>query len=159
LPRSQGTAVFLDRDPETTPLALSALVKHMRVLQENVILLTIDTASVPYLPFAENLKFDNLGNDEDGIVQVTCTIGYMDQPDVPKVMRAIAATRKLDFDVAPYRATYFLSQMELRPGDGPGMPRWRKTLFIATSHLASDPADHFGLPSDRAVLLGSKLAI
>ena len=36
--------------------------------------------------------------------------------------------------------------MELRPGDAPGLARWRKRLFIATSHITADAAEGFFLP-------------
>jgi KUP system potassium uptake protein len=158
LPRTHGTAVFLDRDPQAAPLAMRALVKHMHTLHEHVILLTLETASVPHMKPGDLLTFNNLGHG-DGIVQITATFGFMDEPDVPKVMRAISDTGELDFKVSSYHATYFLSQIELRRGDGPGMARWRKALFVACSHLATDSADYFRLPSDRAIVLGSKLEI
>jgi KUP system potassium uptake protein len=34
------------------------------------------------------------------------------------------------------------------------MAPWRKRLFIATSHITADAAEHFCLPRDRVVLIG-----
>jgi len=53
--------------------------------------------------------------------------------------------------------SYFLSTIELRRGDTPGMSRWRKNLFLATAHLTADAADHFRLPRDRTVIMGSRI--
>jgi KUP system potassium uptake protein len=39
------------------------------------------------------------------------------------------------------------------------MAAWRKRLFIATSHLTADAAEHFGLPLDRTVTVGSQIEI
>ena len=43
--------------------------------------------------------------------------------------------------------------------DAPGMPRWRKRLFLATTHIAADAGDYFQLPRSRTVLLGSAIEI
>ena len=56
-------------------------------------------------------------------------------------------------------ATYFLSTIELRVGDAPGMARWRKRLFIATSRITADAAEYFGLPRDRTVIMGSHIDV
>ena len=39
------------------------------------------------------------------------------------------------------------------------MARWRKRLFIATAHVTADAAEHFGLPRDRTILLGSHVDV
>jgi KUP system potassium uptake protein len=39
------------------------------------------------------------------------------------------------------------------------MPRWRKRLFLATTHIAADAVDYFQLPRSRTVLLGSAIEI
>lgn len=159
LPRSRGTAVFLDRDPHSTPLAMRALVKHLRTLPERVIVLTLETAPAPHLPPGGILEFVNPGDKNDGIVQVTVTFGYMDTPDVPKAMRAIDESGALDFKVSAYSSTYYLSHIELVRGQDNGMARWQKVLFIALTHVASNPAVYFKLPQERAVVLGSTLEI
>ena len=33
--------------------------------------------------------------------------------------------------------------------------RWRKMLFVALPHNAANPADRFGLPAERTVVMGS----
>jgi KUP system potassium uptake protein len=55
--------------------------------------------------------------------------------------------------------SYFLSTIELRPGSKPGVTRWRKRLFIATSRLTADAAEYFQLPRDRTVIMGSRIEI
>jgi KUP system potassium uptake protein len=158
IPRTEGTAVFLDRDPNATPLAMRALVKHLRVLPEQTIVLTIDTADVPHLDPSESLSFVRLG-EQDGIVRVRATYGYMDTPDVQRVMRAIDESGKLSFRVSPYHSTYYLSHVELHKGERSEMQRWQRAVFIASSRISSDPAAYFRLPPERAVILGSNLEL
>jgi KUP system potassium uptake protein len=39
------------------------------------------------------------------------------------------------------------------------MAAWRKLLFIATSYITADAAEHFGLPRDRTVIMGSHIEV
>jgi KUP system potassium uptake protein len=57
------------------------------------------------------------------------------------------------------QASYFLSTIDLLPGDAPGLSRWRKRLFLATARITADAAEHFGLPRDRTVVIGSRIEV
>jgi KUP system potassium uptake protein len=39
------------------------------------------------------------------------------------------------------------------------MARWRKYIFLATSGITADAAEHFGLPRDRTVIMGSVVEV
>jgi KUP system potassium uptake protein len=39
------------------------------------------------------------------------------------------------------KLSYFLSRIELARGSAPGMSRWRKRLFVATSRITADAAE------------------
>ncbi len=158
LPRAPGTAVFMDRDPDSVPLAMRACVDHLHTLPENVLILTLNTASVPHMSVGDLIQFDDLGYD-DGIARVEVTLGYMDRPKVPLIVKAIEETGEMSFDIDADTATYFLSTVEVQSGHVPGLPKWQKPIFIATSHIASDPANYFALPQERTVILGSKIEI
>jgi KUP system potassium uptake protein len=104
------------------------------------------------------LVIDGLGYTDDGILHATARFGYADGSDVPAVLARIAergGEAAVDLD----RATYFLSTIELDQTDAPGMSAWRKRLFLATSTLTADAADHFGLPRERTVRLGSRIPL
>jgi KUP system potassium uptake protein len=49
--------------------------------------------------------------------------------------------------------------MTIIASEAPGMPRWRKALFITMARNASSPIAHFRLPSDRTVIMGSQVAL
>jgi K+ transporter len=36
---------------------------------------------------------------------------------------------------------------------------WRKRLFIPTSYITADAAEHFSLPRDRTVIMGSHIDV
>ncbi|WP_326772784.1 potassium transporter Kup [Streptomyces sp. NBC_01445] len=153
-----GTAVFLNRGKETTPLAMRANVVHNHVRHEQVVILALQTEPVPRVPADQRVVVDDLGYADDGIVHVTARFGYMETPDVPGLL----ATLDPDETEGPLQldqASYFLSKIELRRGKAPTMAPWRKRLFIATSYITSDAAEYFSLPRDRTVIMGSHIEV
>ena len=158
LQRVPGTAVFLNRGKVTAPLAMRANVEHNHILHEHVVILSIETMPVPHVPAGERLVIDDLGYKDDGITHVAARFGYMDEPNVPDVLRLI---READIEspLADDELSYFLSTIELRRGDAPGMSRWRKRLFLATSRITADAAEYFHLPRDRTVIMGSRIEL
>jgi KUP system potassium uptake protein len=156
--RIPGTAVFLNRGKETTPLAMRANVKHNRVLHEHVVIMTIETLPVPRVPDSERTAVDALGYAEDGIFHLTAHFGYMEKPNVVGALRLLDPAQT-EGKVTIDDASYFLSKLELTMGTAPNMARWRKHLFIATSYITADAADYFGLPPDRTVIMGSRIEV
>ncbi|WP_030980805.1 potassium transporter Kup [Streptomyces sp. NRRL S-1824] len=156
--RAPGTAVFLNRGKETTPLAMRANVEHNHVRHEQVVILALQTEPVPRVPADQRVVVDDLGYADDGIIHVTARIGYMETPDVPGLLAMLdpAVTEgPLQLD----QASYFLSKIELRRGKAPTMAPWRKRLFIATSYITADAAEYFSLPRDRTVIMGSHIEV
>jgi KUP system potassium uptake protein len=85
--RVPGTAVFLNSNPKTTPLALRANVEHNHVLHENVVIVSIQTERVPHIADSERLLPDDLGDHGDGITRLTARFGFQDDTDVPAALR------------------------------------------------------------------------
>jgi KUP system potassium uptake protein len=158
LPRVPGTAVFLNRGKATAPLALRANVEHNEILHEEVLILSIETMPAPHVPETERLQIDDLGYRDDRIIHVTARFGYMDQTDVPGLLPLIRGASVEG--VTPHgKLSYFVSRIELIQGHAPGMSRWRKRLFIATSRISADAAESFRLPRERTVIMGSRIEL
>jgi KUP system potassium uptake protein len=158
LHRVPGTAIFLNRGKATAPLALRANVEHNEILHEEVLILSIETMPAPHITDAERLRVDDLGYKAERIIHVTARFGYMDQTNVPDLLpliRGAAIESSLDED----RLSYFVSRIELVQGHAPGMSRWRKRLFIATSRITADAAEYFRLPRERTVIMGSRIEL
>ncbi|MDT7796566.1 MAG: system potassium uptake protein [Mycobacterium sp.] len=156
--RTPGTAVFLSRGNTTVPLALRANVRHNHVLHDHVVIVTIDTLSIPRVADSERIDIDPLGDAHDGIIHVTARFGYMETPDVRHALRALEPT-KTEGSISIDDASYFLSTIDLVKGDEPSMPAWQTNLFIATAHLSADAADSFCLPRDRTLIMGSRIEV
>ena len=158
LPRVPGTAIFLNRGKTTAPLALRANVEHNEVLHEHVFILSIETKPAPHLPAAERIAVEDLGYKDDRIVYVTASFGYMDPQNVPALLPLIRQS-DIEGPVDDGKLSYFLSHIELARGNAPGMSRWRKRLFIATSRITADAAEYFQLPRERTVIMGSRIEL
>src|SRR5262249_34378355 len=156
--RVPGIAVFLNRGKVTAPLAMRANVEHNHVLHEHVLILAIQTVPAPHVSPARRLSVDDLGYRDDRIFHVTARFGYMDTPDVPGLLPLVREA-ELESPLNDDRISYFLSTIELRRGNTPGMSRWRKRLFLATARLTADAAEHFRLPRDRTVIMGLRIEL
>jgi KUP system potassium uptake protein len=156
--RVPGTAVFLSRGNKTTPLALRANVRHNHVLHEHVVIVTIDTLSIPRVEDSERIQIDPLGDIHDGIIYVTARFGYMETPDVRHVLRLLDPER-IEGLINIDDASFFLSNIELTKAGEPSMSPWRRSLFIATSRLSTDGAEFFCLPPDRTLVEGSRIEV
>jgi KUP system potassium uptake protein len=156
--RAPGTAVFLNRNKITAPLAMGASVEHLNTLSERVVILSIETASVPHVPPAKRVAITDLGYTDDGIIHATARFGYMDRPAVPPILRQIAGA-ETELPIEDGDASYFLSTIDLTRGSSRAMSRWRKTLFLATARITADAADYFGLPRDRTVIIGARIEV
>ena len=113
---------------------------------------------VPHVPAAERIMVNDLGYQDDRIIHVTARFGYMDQPNVPGLLPLIRQAdieSPLDDDTL----SYFLSRIEIIRGNAPGMSRWRKRLFVATSRITADAAEYFQLPRERTLVMGSRIEL
>jgi len=82
----------------------------------------------------------------------------MDQQNVPGLLPLI---RQADIETPldDDKLSYFLSRIEVVRGNAPGMSRWRKRLFVATSRITADAAEYFQLPRDQTVIVGSRIEL
>ena len=158
LHRVPGTAVFLNRGKATAPLALRANVEHNQILHQHVLILAIETRPVPHIPAAGRITIDDLGYQDDRLIHVTARFGYMDQPNVPGLLSLIRDA-EIASPLEDDKLSYFLSRIELARGNAPGMSRWRKRLFIATSRITADAAEYFQLPRERTLIMGSRIEL
>jgi KUP system potassium uptake protein len=154
--RVPGTGVFLNRGKETAPLSMRACVDHLHSLPENAVILSLETLPVPRIRPKDRLEIDDLGYQDDRLTFVLAKHGYAEEYDVPRLVRQIAKAG-VECPVDAREASFYLSRVELRPSDKPGMSRWRKRLFLITALISAEPAAYFHLPRERTVTLGSEI--
>jgi len=159
LSRVPGTAVFLNADPRTTPLALRANVEHNHVLHERVLVVCIEVAHVPFVPPEERLAAYGEGDPRDRVTRLGARLGYLEAPDVPELVRLAGERGLVDLGPGDPDISYFVSRITLVPTAAPGMRRWRKLLFLAMARLASSPVEHFAMPRERTVIFGGQVPV
>jgi KUP system potassium uptake protein len=152
-PRVAGTAVFMDRAIDGIPLALLHNLKHNKVLHSQVVLLTVATEEIPYVPDEEQIEVTDLGH---GLYRVVARCGFMDDPDVPELLRNVEHP---GFDFAPDSTTYFLGRETVLATRRPGMALWRKRLFSWMTRNAQGAALFFRLPPNRVVEVGAQIEL
>jgi KUP system potassium uptake protein len=157
--RVPGTAVFLNQGETTTPLALRAEVKHSHSLHEKVVIVSVDTVSIPLIDCGDQFSVKTLGRGLCKVTHVTVRCGYRNRQDVPEALRLARKQGLLERNLDLEHASYFLSHITITPNGPGGMRRWRKKLFVAMCRNAASPIEHFGLPTERTVIMGSQIGV
>jgi KUP system potassium uptake protein len=152
-PRVHGTAVFMTSNAGVPP-SLTHYFKHAKTLHEQLMLLTVQTKSVPAVPDAK--RVEEVVHHGEGVYGVRLTYGFMETPDIPKVLgqlcdHGIAIDQK---DVS-----YFLGRESLVFTGKSKMSHPRKVFFKVMSQNAVAASAFFKLPPGRVVELGMQVEI
>jgi KUP system potassium uptake protein len=151
-PRVKGTAVFMSPGSTGIPNVLMHHMKHNQVLHEQVVLFSIRTENVPFVN-DEVLKVHEMGQ---GFFRVTAHVGFMQSPDVPKLLGACKVN---GIKTEPMLTTYYLGRQTLLTTGRTRMARWRKATFSFLSKNARSPSAFFNLPPNRVVELGLQIEL
>jgi KUP system potassium uptake protein len=154
IPRVPGTAIFLTRMADTTPLLLVRHVEQIGALQESVVTLTVKFADVPRIPRAERLDVQKLA---EGFWQITAHFGFVQVPDLTTALRqAKASGCEIDLkhaiffsarDAVVAKRTHYLAA------------RARLLLFAFMLRNAVRAVDLFRIPTDNFIEIGRLVEI
>jgi KUP system potassium uptake protein len=153
LKRVEGTAIFFRGESDGVPHALLHNLSHNKVLHERVIFMTVLSADIPFVPFAERLKIEELGHN---CYQINVRFGFQEQRDIPTVLTQCRA-HGLEFEMMA--TSFFVSRQTVIPTRGKGMALWRESLYATMSRNARDAAGYFQIPTNRVIELGSQIEI
>lgn len=150
--RVPGTAVFLFKDAGATPPALIINLRHNKVLHEQVLLVSIETADVSYVHDEDRAQVTPVG---PGMWQVVLTFGYYEKPNVPETLARLDGELALDMSTV----SYFLGRESVIPAPKGTMHAWRERLFVLQLRTASSAARFFHLPAERVFEVGTTIEI
>ena len=153
LPRVAGTAVFMTSGTDGIPNVLLHHVKHNKVLHQQVVLLSITTENIPFAVGNSSLQVREL---EHGFYRVLARVGFMQQPNVPKILARCA---KHGLETATADTTYYLGRQTLLTTGKSKVARWRKMLFSFLARNSRPPSAFFNLPPNRVVELGLQIEL
>ena len=151
--RVAGAAVFLQTDPAYAPSALMHNLKHNRVLHDRLVFVTAETTSEPRQDNSDRVTVKQLPL---GAWLVEARFGYMEQPDVPKALRACAP---FGLEIDPQQASYFLGRRVLRMSARSALPFWQQRIFIMMVNQSARAIEFFRIPPDRVVELGMQMSV
>ncbi|MEW9898272.1 low affinity potassium transporter Kup [Chitinivorax sp. PXF-14] len=151
--RVQGTAIFMASNQEGVPHALLHNLKHNKVLHERVVILTVITEDIPFVPDIDRVQISRLG---ETFYKVQASYGFKEDPEIAEILED-CSKQGLVFDMMD--TSFFLSRETLIPSDMPGMALWREKLFAIMSRNAVKATDFFKIPPNRVVELGTQVEI
>jgi KUP system potassium uptake protein len=157
--RVPGVAVYLNPNKETTPLALRAEVEHTHTLHEKVLIVSVDTVSVPHVDSFDQLMVERLGRGLFKVFYVTIRMGYHDKIDVPESLKLARMRGLLERSLDLEHASYFVSRIVITPTKAPPLRSALKKVFMVMARNAANPIEHFGLPGNRTVIMGGQIEI
>src|SRR5262249_38654602 len=121
------------------------------VLHEHVALLTIVTEEAARTRESERCSIEQL---ECGFVRMTARYGFMEQPNVPKLL---ASARLVPESLQG--VTFFLGRETMIATAHPGMARWRVHLFAFFARNAEPATRFFNIPPDSVVEIGAQIEL
>lgn len=151
--RVRGAAIFLTANAGITPSALAHHFKHNQVLHQTIVVLSVINENVPKVVEHESLDIRDLGG---GFFQVMVHNGYMQHPDIPKVIHECVA-RGVPIDIS--RCSYYVGRETVIPSSRPGMALWRKRLFLFMFTNARPITPSFRLPPNRVIEIGAEIEL
>ena len=157
--RVPGTAIYLNPGGETTPLALRGVVEHTHALHEKVLLVSVVAASVPHVSRDRRFVVTRMGHGLFQITHIAIRNGYQDTNNIPDALSLARKMGLLERNLDLEHASYFLSRITIAQTNAPGMAAWRKKMFLTMARNAASPIEHFGLPVDRTVMMGSQISV
>ena len=151
--RVPGTAIFLRGESDGVPHAMLHNLSHNKVLHERVVFLTVVMQEVPYVPEANQVRIEVLGNE---CYQMNVTYGFKNVPDIPAAL-FLAQDQGLEFEMM--ETSFFIARQTVVANPLRGMALWREHIFVAMSRHARGAADYYQIPSNRVIELGTKVEI
>jgi KUP system potassium uptake protein len=92
----------------------------------------------------------------DDLVGVTARYGYMQRPNIERVLREVAA-RGIPIDFGD--VSYVLARTRVVHGPRPTMAPWRKRLYAYLARNAYPATANYRLPRERVLEVGVQVEI
>jgi len=156
LPRIPGTGAFLTSAEDGMPLPLMNFVRHLQVLHERVLLVTLQTLDVPHASEAERVEVAPVAPE---VTRVFLRFGFMDTVHVPRALRQAVEDGKLP-GVECDHLSYFISHETVIASEKkPGMAAWREEIFALMQRNAEETASYLCVPARQVMEVGAEMEV
>jgi len=146
--------VFLSPSPDHVPPILVHHVERSRSLHENVILLTVEQATVPVVLEESRSRLTALG---DGFYRLIVSFGYMEEPLLLPALSAATRTLGISFD-GPTPRTMSGSRRSCE-GRGDHPITFLPAIFSYLNRNAVHEERRYGMPLAQVVEIGAQIDI
>jgi len=148
-----GTAVFMTSTTDIVPHAFLHNLKHNKVVHSRVIILTVITDEVPYVPQSDRLVVEKLNWN---FYIIRAHYGFKESPDVPLLLQS-CSSEGLQFNMMD--TSFFLGKERMVAGENSTMPAVTHSLFALMNRNAMTATDFFNIPANRVVELGTQIEL
>src|SRR5690606_29435095 len=136
--------------------ALLHNLKHNKVLHEQVVFLTVQSAGVPYISFSERYRLERLSRTS---WQVVARWGVKQEPNVPQLLEQFSHENR-ELELEPMQTSFDLSrQTIIVVRTLPLHLRWRRSLFAFMARNASRSTRFYKIPPNRVVEMGMQMEL
>jgi KUP system potassium uptake protein len=149
----KGAAIYMAGDSWGVPFPLLHLIKHNKVIHEQVAILTIKTKEVPWVPKKERVQIESL---ENNFYRIIAFYGFM---EIPKIKHILDACRERGIPFSITETTFVLGRETILATGDPTLSVWRERLFAFMSRNAERPTSFFKIPPNQVIEVGIQVEI
>jgi KUP system potassium uptake protein len=153
VPRVPGAAVFFSSTRHGYPGSFLHNLKHNKIVHAQTVFVTVEFDDVPRVPDDQRIEIER---GDGGITRLVAHFGFREDTDIGKVIK-LARKRGLALD--PDETSFFTSKPVIVSVSRRGVFGWRRSLFGWMLQNSPSIASYFGLPPNRVIELGSRVAV
>ncbi len=150
--RVRGSAVFLAPSADHVPPVLMHHVERSCSLHDTVVLLTVREMPTPEVPAESRYSLTAQG---DGFYKLIVNFGYMEEPLLVPVLRAVADAERIPFD--PENTTYYIGHETIVASNEGSISRIPEAIFSYLNRNAVHEERRYGMPAEQIVEIGTQI--
>ena len=153
--RVPGKRPYFSRaSADHVPPVLVHHVERSRSLHETVVLLTVNEMPTAEVPSDSRFLLTVLG---DGFHKLVVSFGYMEEPLLMPVLRAVSESERIPFD--PDDSTYYIGHETIVASDQGNISRIPESIFAYLNRNAVHEERRSGMPTDQIVEIGTQIVL
>jgi KUP system potassium uptake protein len=151
--RTPGVAIFLTRLGDILPPLIADHIRQMGSLYEHAVALTVQFTDRPRINPENRIRIERLG---EGFWHITVRVGFVEVPDVAKVLHQEKSSCPIDLDNAIYfsERDYVVARTQK-----PRLAAWRRQLFSFLYRNSVHPADRFNIPAQNFIQISREIEV
>jgi KUP system potassium uptake protein len=151
--RVPGTGIFMVPNTQVVPLSLLHNLKHNHILHDRVILMTVQTVSIPYVSDNDRMEIEHLDHN---FHIVKLRYGFFEEP---KILRALAQLRIKEFHFKLADVSFFVGSENVISNAINPIEAISDRIFISLHRNMMTATEYFNIPPGHVVELGGQVKI